>query len=92
MKKRTSEKRVKITNKVGLHIRPASLLVEAAQKFKSKIWIEKDGQKFDGKSVTNLLLISAEKGSEVNIKAEGADAPEAVKTLANIVKNKFGEE
>jgi len=92
MKKRTAEKRVRITNKVGLHIRPASLLVETAQKFKSKIWIEKDGRKVDGKSVTSLLLISAEKGSEINIKAEGVDAPEAVKTLVNIVKNKFGEE
>jgi len=92
MKKKTAEKKVEITNKVGLHIRPASLLVEAAQKFKSKIWIEKDGKKVDGKSVTSLLLISAEKGSKINIKAEGIDAPEAVETLANIVKNKFGEE
>jgi len=92
MKKKTAEKKVEITNKVGLHIRPASLLVEAAQKFKSKIWIEKDGKKVDGKSVTSLLLISAEKGSKINIKAEGIDAPKAVETLANIVKNKFGEE
>ncbi|MCD6473048.1 HPr family phosphocarrier protein [Candidatus Aerophobetes bacterium] len=92
MKETTAEEEVEITNKIGLHIRPASIIVEAAQKFKSKIWIEKDGQKVDGKSVTSLLLISAEKGSKINIKAKGVDALKAVKTLVNIVKNKFGEE
>ncbi|RLE09682.1 HPr family phosphocarrier protein [Candidatus Aerophobetes bacterium] len=86
------EREVEILNKVGLHIRPASLLVEVARKFKSRIWLEKDGQIADGKSVTSLLLLSAEKGSKVNIKAQGPDAQEAVEALMELIGNKFGEE
>jgi len=88
----TVEREVEILNKVGLHIRPASLLVEVARKFKSRIWLEKDGQIADGKSVTSLLLLSAEKGSKVNIKAQGPDAQEAVEALMELIGNKFGEE
>jgi len=86
------EKEVDITNKVGLHARPASLLVEAAHKFRSRIWIEKDGQVADGKNIMSLLLLSANKGSSIKIRAEGSDAAEAVQTLVQLVKNKFGEE
>jgi len=86
------QKEVEITNKVGVHVRPASLIVEIANKFKSKIWIEKDGQKVDAKSVTGLLLLSAGKGSRVKVKAEGSDAQESVDALVKIIKDKFGEE
>lgn len=86
------EKEVDITNKVGLHARPASLLVEAAHKFRSRIWIEKDGQVADGKNIMSLLLLAADKGGSIKIRAEGSDAAEAVQTLVQLVKNKFGEE
>ena len=86
------EREVDITNKVGLHARPASLLVEAAHKFRSRIWIEKDGQVSDGKNIMSLLLLCADKGSSIKIRAEGSDAAEAVQTLVQLVKNKFGEE
>ena len=86
------EKEVDITNKVGLHARPASLLVEVAHKFRSRIWIEKDGQVSDGKNIMSLLLLAADKGSSIKIRAEGSDAAEAVQTLVQLVKNKFGEE
>jgi len=86
------QKEVEITNKVGLHVRPVSLIVEVANKFKSKIWIEKDGQKVDSKSVTSLLLLCAGKGSKIKVKAEGSDAHESVDALVKIIKDKFGEE
>ncbi len=86
------QKEVDIANKVGMHARPASLLVEAAHKFRSRIWIEKDGQVANGKNITSLLLLSADKGSRIKIRAEGSDAAEAVQTLVQLVKNKFGEE
>jgi len=86
------EREVDITNKVGLHARPASLLVEAAHKFRSRIWVEKDGQVANGKNIMSLLLLSADKGSSIKIRAEGSDAAEAVQTLVQLVKNKFGEE
>ncbi len=85
------EKEVEIFNEIGLHVRPASMLVEAASKFESEIWIEKDGQEANGKSIMSLLLLSAEKGSKIKIKAEGPDAKEAVATLAEIIEKKFGE-
>ena len=86
------QQEVEITNKIGLHVRPASMLVETAGKFKSDIWIEKDGQEANGKSIMSLLLLSAPMGSKISVKAEGPDAAEAVKALVNIVKGKFGEE
>ncbi len=86
------QKEIDITNKVGMHARPASLLVEAAHKFRSRIWIEKNGQVANGKNITSLLLLSADKGSRIKIRAEGSDAAEAVQTLVQLVKNKFGEE
>jgi len=85
------QKEVKIINEIGLHVRPASILVEVANKFKSDIWIEKDGQEANGKSIMSILLLSAEKGSKINIKAEGPDAAQAVEALAKVVNNKFGE-
>ena len=89
---RMIEKEVEIVNEVGLHIRPASMLVETANKFKSDVWIEKEGQEANGKSIMSILLLCAEKGSKVKIKAEGADATEAVETLVRVVKDRFGEE
>lgn len=86
------QKEIKITNKIGLHTRPASLIVEVANKFKSKIWIEKDGQVANGKSVMSLLLLCVEKGSIIKIKAEGPDAQEAIEALVKMIKDKFGEE
>ena len=86
------EKEVEIINKIGLHVRPASMLVEIANKFKSDVWIEKDGQEANGKSIMSILLLSAEKGSKIDIKAQGPDAAQAVEALAKVVKNKFGEE
>jgi len=86
------QREVEIINEIGLHVRPASMLVEVASKFKSDIWIEKDGQEANGKSIMSILLLSAEKGSKINIKAEGSDAAQAVEALIKVVKNKFGEE
>ncbi len=86
------EEKVEIVNEVGLHIRPASMLVEAAKKFKADVWIEKDGQEANGKSIMSILLLCAEKGSKINIKAEGADAAKAVEALVRVVKDRFGEE
>ncbi|NQS89077.1 HPr family phosphocarrier protein [Patescibacteria group bacterium] len=85
------EREIEISNEVGVHVRPASMLVEIASKFESEIWIEKDGREANGKSIMSLLLLSAEKGSKIKIKAEGPDAEEAVKALVSIVEKKFGE-
>ena len=86
------QQEVEITNEIGLHVRQASMLAETASKFKSDIWIEKNGQEANGKSIMSLLLLSAPQGSKISVKAEGPDAAEAVQALVRIVKDKFGEE
>ncbi|MEO0282992.1 MAG: HPr family phosphocarrier protein, partial [candidate division WOR-3 bacterium] len=69
----------------------ASLFVKLAEKFKSKITVEKDGMVVNGKSIMSLLMLVAECGSTLIIKAEGPDEDEAIEALVNLVKDGFGE-
>lgn len=85
------EVKVVIPNTLGLHARPASLFAKTAEKFKSKITVEKDGMVVNGKSIMSLLMLVAESGSTLIIRAEGPDEEKAVKTLAKLVKEGFGE-
>jgi phosphocarrier protein HPr len=87
-----AEVTVKLLNKVGLHARPAALFVQTANKFKSNIVVEKEGKEVYAKSILNILSIGAEYGSVITIKADGDDGEMAVKTLFELVKNKFYEE
>lgn len=82
---------VKVTNSTGLHARPASLFVGAASKFKSSITITKDTKQGNAKSILSVLSLAITNGSSVTISAEGEDAAEAVETLVNLIKSKFGE-
>lgn len=86
------EKNLKITNKLGLHARPAAMFVKAASKYKSNIKILKNEQEVDGKSIMGLLTLSASEGSEIKIIVDGPDENVAVEELARIVESKFYEE
>jgi len=81
-----------LLNKVGLHARPAALFVQTANKFRSKITVEKDGKEVDAKSILGVLSLGAECGSVITIKVNGEDAEEALKALVELVESKFGEE
>ena len=85
-------KTVTIKNELGLHARPALLLVQTAGKFKSDISFLKDGARVNAKSILGVMTLAAEKGSKITIEAEGEDAPKALKALAAHFDNKFGEE
>ena len=85
------EAKVVVPNTLGLHARPASLFAKLAEKFRSKITVEKDGMIVNGKSIMSLLMLVAECGSTLIIKAEGPDEDEAIKALVNLVKEGFGE-
>lgn len=85
------EAKVVVSNPLGLHARPASLFVKVAEKFKSKITVEKDGMVVNGKSIMSLLMLVAACGSTLIIKADGPDEDEAIEALVNLVKNGFGE-
>lgn len=86
------ESKVIIANKAGIHARPASILVQAATKFQSKIKLTAKGKTVDAKSILMIMSMGLVKGTEVVLSAEGADAAEAVKTLVDLIESKFGEE
>ena len=86
------EKKIQITNRLGLHARPAVLVVQLANKFKSEIKLEKEGVEVNAKSIMGVMMLAAEKGSFLLIKAEGEDEKEATEKLAELFDSKFGED
>jgi phosphocarrier protein HPr len=83
---------VTIRNKYGLHARPAAEFVKLANKFASEVWVQKEGLEVSGKSIMGVMMLAAEFGSSILIRARGADSEEAVQALANLVFSRFGEE
>jgi len=86
------EKEVEVVNKLGLHARPAMMLVKTASQFQSEIKIIKDNMNVNAKSIMGVLVLAAEKGSKLKIVAEGPDEKEAVEALAKLFAEGFGEE
>jgi phosphocarrier protein HPr len=82
---------VTITNKTGIHARPASLFIGTASKFKSNITIENGAKKGNGKSMINILGLCLTAGTNISISAEGEDEIAAVDALVALVESKFGE-
>lgn len=82
-----------IKNKVGLHARPASLFVQAANKFKSDIRITNIGSNVtaNAKSILNVLTLGANQGCEIRMNAEGEDADQALAALKELFDSNFGE-
>ena len=81
-----------IENKTGIHARPASLFVQTASKFKSKVQIKAKGKTVDAKSILMIMSMGLVKGTEITISADGPDEADAVKTLKELVDAKFNEE
>ncbi len=81
------ERKVLVKNKQGLHARPAALFVQIANKYDSSIKVQKDDQLVNGKSIMGILMLAAEKDSEVVIIAEGTDADEAVNELEMVLNS-----
>ena len=81
-----------IENKTGIHARPASVFVQTASKFKSKIQIKAKGKTVDAKSILMIKSMGLVKGTEITLVADGPDEAEAVKELKALVDSKFGEE
>jgi len=86
-----AERSVQIVNRNGLHARPAAEIVKAASKFKSDITIVRDDLEVNGKSIMGVMMLAAEFGSTLQLKATGPDAEQAVDVLAGLVASKFGE-
>jgi phosphocarrier protein len=85
-------KELVVLNKSGIHARPAAMFVKTANRFGSDIFVEKDGEKINGKSIMGLMMLAAGPGSKVTLHAKGADADAAIAELEQLVKRKFDEE
>lgn len=88
----TVNNKIQIQNELGMHARAATKFVQTANKFQSKITVEKDGQEVNGKSIMGVLMLVAAKGTWITVKCEGDDAAQALDALAVLVRDKFGEE
>ncbi len=86
------EKEVLIRNKYGIHARPAAMLVQLANKYKSEIFVIKDTMEVNGKSIIGVMTLAANCGSKLKIRASGDDAQEAVDTITKLFDEKFGEQ
>ncbi len=86
------EKTVIIKNRAGIHARPAALLVETANRFSSSVFLEKDGEKINGKSIMGILTLAGIYNTAIKIIAEGSDEKQAVAALSNLFETKFEEE
>lgn len=83
---------VRVRNRAGLHARPAAELVKAAANFGSAIWLRKDDMEVNAKSIMGVMMLAAECGSELTIRAIGDDSVRAVDELVLLVEAGFGEE
>jgi phosphocarrier protein HPr len=81
-----------VVNKLGIHARPAALFVKTANRFASDIFVEKDGEKVNGKSIMGLMMLAAGPGSKLRVHAEGDDASQAMHELEELLKRKFDED
>lgn len=81
-----------INNRNGLHARPAAMFVKTASRYRSEIWVEKDGERVSGKSIMGLMMLAAGKGSVLHVEAEGEDAEQALSDLKKLIESSFGEE
>jgi len=81
-----------VSNKLGIHARPAALFVKIANRYTCNIFVEKDGEKVNGKSIMGLMMLAAGPGSKLTVHAEGHDALQALADLETLLNRKFDED
>ncbi len=85
-------KELMVTNKLGVHARPAALFVKTASRFDCEIFVEKDGETVNGKSIMGIMMLAAGPGTRIHVHAKGQDAAQAVHELEALLKRKFDED
>lgn len=81
-----------IENRLGMHARPSARFVKITSRYRSEIWVEKDGERVNGKSIMGLMMLAAEQGAVLKVTAEGPDAEKAIDELEALVKSRFDED
>jgi len=86
------EKEITIVNRLGLHARPAAMFVRIASRYRSEVWVAKEGEQINGKSIMGLMMLAAGQGSKLTIKCEGPDADKVMEELEELIQQKFNED
>ena len=86
------EKEITVINRLGLHARPAAMFVRIASRYRSEIWVEKEGEQINGKSIMGLMMLAAGQGSKLMIRCEGPDADRAMEEIEDLISRRFNED
>lgn len=86
------KKELVVSNKLGIHARPAAMFVKTANQFNCEVFVEKDGETVNGKSIMGLMMLAAGPGCKIRVQADGLDAAKAVHEIEALLKRKFDEE
>ncbi len=85
------QQEIEIVNKLGLHARASAKLTQLAGKFKSEVWLTRNGRRVNGKSIMGVMMLAAGKGSKVMLETEGEQEQECFDAILALVNDKFGE-
>ena len=86
------EKELAVVNRLGLHARPAAMFVRIASRHRAEIWVAKEGEEVNGKSIMGLMMLAAGQGSKLRIRCDGPDADKAMEELEELIKAGFNED
>ena len=86
------EKEIPIVKRLALHARPAAMFVRIASRYRSEVWVSKEGEEVNGKSIMGLMMLAAGQGSKLRIRCEGVDAEKAMEELEALINAKFNED
>jgi phosphocarrier protein HPr len=86
------EKELTIINRLGLHARPAAMFVRIASRHRAEIWVAKEGEEVNGKSIMGLMMLAAGQGSKLRVRCDGPDADKAMQDLEELIKAGFNED
>lgn len=85
------QQEVEIVNKLGLHARASAKFTQLAGKFKSEVWVSRNGRRVNGKSIMGVMMLAAGKGSKLMLETDGADERECFDAMLMLINDKFGE-
>ena len=85
------QQELEIINKLGLHARASAKLTQMAARYKSDVWLTRNGRRINAKSIMGVMMLAAGKGAKVTLEADGPDEGDAIEALAGLVNDRFGE-
>jgi len=86
------EKDIPIINRLGLHARPAAMFVRISSRYRAEVWVSKEGEEVNGKSIMGLMMLAAGQGSKLHVRCEGPDADKAMAELEELINARFHED